>query len=199
MKKLRNLSLAVMCVILLGTGYAYTVENILVNGGFEDGVPDPWSLYGDATMEVVQQDAIEGQYCLHVTTPQGANFWDAGLQHTGHVFEAGKKYTLAAYLKSPDNLQINFKPELGADPWTGYGEQAFTMTGDWVEYHITTPVMGSNVDPATITFHIAYAAGEFYIDGVRFFEGDYVPPEEEPSAVQSQDKVSTLWGKLKAE
>ena len=161
------------------------VENILVNGGFEDGVAEPWSTYGSVTTEVVDklegaaiyEDPIEGNFCLHLVVPEaGANFWDAGLQHAGHVFEAGKKYTLSAFLKcKKGELQINFKPELGQDPWPGYGEQSFTMTEEWAEYSTTTPVFIEDVDPATITFHIQYAAGDFWIDGVRFYEGDYVP------------------------
>ena len=84
------------------------VENILANGGFEDGVPAPWGTYGGVTTEVVDklegaavdEDPIEGNFCLHVVVPAaGANFWDSGLQHAGHVFEAGKKYTLSAFLK----------------------------------------------------------------------------------------------------
>ena len=67
-------------------------------------------------------------------------------------------------------MNINFKPELGADPWTGYGSQEFTMTDTWAEYTVNTGVIPENVDPATITFHIAYAAGEFYVDDVRFTE-----------------------------
>ena len=49
--------------------------NLLANGGFEDGVPDPWSTYGDATLEVVQEFPIEGSNCLHVVVGSaGANF-----------------------------------------------------------------------------------------------------------------------------
>jgi hypothetical protein len=166
-------SLAMACVILLGVGYAYGAQNMLANGGFEDGVIDPWSAYGDATAEVVQAGAIEGQFCLHITVnTKGANFWDAGLSHAGHTFEAGKVYTLSAYLKAKEvPFQINFKPELAADPWTGYGSRAFAITREWEQYYITTPPMPENVDPATITFHIAYDAGEFWIDDARFYEG----------------------------
>jgi hypothetical protein len=148
------------------------VVNLLANGGFEDGVPDPWSTYGDASLEVVQDDPVEGDYCLHVTVGSAvANFWDAGLQHGGHVFEAGKSYTLSAYLKAKEGtMNINFKPELAADPWTGYGSQEFTMTDTWAEYTVNTGVIAENVDPASITFHIAYTAGEFYVDDVRFTE-----------------------------
>jgi len=99
--------------------------NILANGGLEDGVMDPWSTYGDlvTTAEVVQvlegaavpEDPIEGSSCLHVVVADaGANFWDAGLQHAGHVFEAGKSYTLSVYMKSKSGtLDINIKPERG--------------------------------------------------------------------------------------
>jgi hypothetical protein len=160
--------------------------NLLVNGGFEDGVIEPWSTYGNVTMELVSElmDAavpeapIEGGSCLYIVVPEaGVNFWDAGLQHSEHVFETGKKYTLSAFLKSKSGpLDINFKPELAADPWTGFGSQAFTITEEWAEYNVTTPVMTEDVNPAAITFHIAYAPGEFWIDGVRFYEGDYVAP-----------------------
>jgi hypothetical protein len=165
-----------------------TLGNILTNGGFEDGVMDPWSTYGDfvTTAEVVQvlegaaipEDPIEGSSCLHITVSDaGANFWDAGLQNAGYVFEAGKKYTLSVFLKSKSGtLDINLKPERGADPWEGYGDQVFTITEEWAEYNVTTPVIDADVDPASITFHIAFTAGDFWVDGARFYEGDYVAP-----------------------
>ncbi len=154
--------------------------NILANGGFEDGVPDPWSTYGDATLEVVQElvgaavpeAPIEGDSCLHVVVGSaGANFWDSGLQHAGHVFEAGKQYKLSVFLKCKEGtLDINLKPERGESPWEGYGDQIFTMTDTWAEYTVTTPVFDAEVVPATITFHIAFAPGEFWVDDARFVE-----------------------------
>jgi hypothetical protein len=163
------------------------VENLLVNGGFEDGVMAPWTTYGSVTTEVVEElegaavdeDPIEGNFCLHIVVPEaGANFWDSGLQHRGHnIFEQGKKYTLSAFLKcSEGELNINFKPEQDGDPWPGYGEQAFTMTEEWTEFSTTTPVFSEDVNPASVTLHIQYAAGDFWIDGVRWYEGDYVAP-----------------------
>ncbi|MBC8472334.1 MAG: carbohydrate binding domain-containing protein [Planctomycetes bacterium] len=173
--------------IVSGASHAQDeVENILVNGGFEDGVSDPWGGYGGATTEVVvilegaavSEDPIEGNYCLHVAVAAaGANWWDLGLDQSGYVFEKGKTYTLSAFLKCKEGtLDINFKPELGVDPWTGYGEQIITMTDEWAEYSITTPEFSEDVTPASITFHIGFAAAEFWIDGVRFYEGEYVAP-----------------------
>jgi len=170
-----------------GTGYAQEGENLWDNSGFEDGVLAPWSTYGSVTTEVVKtltgaavpEDPVEGDYCLHIVVPAaGANFWDAGLQHRGApVFEQGKKYTLSAFFKcSSGTMQVNFKPEQDGDPWTGYGEQTFTMTDTWQEFSTTTPVFTQTVNPADVTFHIQFAAGDFWVDGARFYEGDYVPP-----------------------
>jgi len=126
----------------------------------------------------VPEAPIEGTYCLYVLVPEAtANFWDAGLQPVGEVFEKGKQYTISAFLKAKSGtLDINFKPELGADPYTGYGEQMMTITDQWAEYSVTTPVFEEDVDPASFTFHIGSAAGGFWVDNVRFYEGEYVAP-----------------------
>jgi hypothetical protein len=185
-------------------------ETGLENGGFESGMTAPWTLYGDGSIEVVRtlrgasipEGLVEGRYALHVTVNSaGANFWDTGLQHSGHVFEAGEVYTLAAFLKSKEgSLQINFKPELAVDPWTGYGAQEFTMTDEWEEYFVTTPRMPGDVDPASLTFHIGYTKGEFWMDGVRFYEGEYEEPDfTAPKAVRPQGKLTGTWGKIKAD
>ena len=157
--------------------------NLLTNGGFEDGVPDPWRIYdstgGGATMELVGDDSVEGSSSLHIVVPTaGANFWDVGLSQDGFVFEAGKNYTLSAFLKCKEGtLDVNFKPEHAADPWEGFGDQVITISDQWVEYSVTTPVIPDDVDPATITFHIGFAPGEIWLDNVRFYKGDYTPPE----------------------
>jgi hypothetical protein len=161
------------------------IVNLLTNGGFEDGVTDPWGIWGDVSAEVVQQlvgaavaeAPAEGTSCLHVTiNSAGANNWDYGMNQGGFTFQKGKKYTLSAFLKCKEGtLQIRFKPELQQDPWTGYGEQVITMTDRWTEYSVTTPVFAADTSPGSTTFHIAFAAGEFWMDGARFYEGDFVP------------------------
>jgi hypothetical protein len=156
-------------------------ENLAANGGLEDDLTGAgWSTYGDASMEVVHElvDAAvpegpaEGEHCLHVTVGSaGANFWDAGLQHGGKVFEAGKSYTLSVWFKSKSGpFNINIKPERGADPWEGYGSQEVTITEEWAEYTVNTGVIPDIVDPASLTFHIAYAPGEFWADNLVFYE-----------------------------
>ena len=180
-------------IVFVGFGLSQgqEVENLMENGGFETGDTTSWGSYGDATLEVVTEltgaavpeDPIEGTHALHITVNAiGDNFWNVGLDQQNHVFENGKKYTLSVFLKTKSGEhQINIKPELAGDPWTGYGAQEFTMTEVWTEYSVTTPVMTAEVNPASLTFHIGYTAGaEFYVDGARFYEGDYVPPAFKP-------------------
>ena len=170
----------------LNSSHAQEVENLLINGGFEDGVADPWGTYGGGTIEVVDkldgaavdEDPIEGNYCLHVVVDAAAaNFWETGLNQGGLVFEAGKIYTLSVFLKSKEGtLDINFKPELAQDPWTAPVEQAFVMTEEWTEFSLTTAVVFEDLNPAEIVFHIGYGPGDFWIDGIRWYEGEYVAP-----------------------
>ena len=219
MRKMRVTLFSFMAIVLiLGISFSANAQekkNLLVNGGFEDGIPDPWTLYGNAQMNVVKdikkanidEKPIEGDFCLHVTVPaKGVNFWDAGIQHTKHVFEAGKVYTLSAYLKcAKGTMQINFKPELAQDPWTAYGDRIFVMTEKWKLYQITTPPIPANVDPASITFHIAFSEGEFWMDDVQFYEGKPdVAPQPEKDLENGGFEVGstapwTIYGKGKIE
>ncbi len=173
------------------------IENLLANGGFEGGSAEPWMVYGAATMDVVDTDAVEGTNALQVTVNErGVNYWDTGLVHEGLIFEEGKVYTLSAFLKSQDKLKINFNLSLGEEPWTGYGQMNFTMTDEWREYHLTTPPIPEYVQPAQITFHIAFDVGTFTIDEVKFYEGEYVPsnPNAFPSVQPPQKGISyTAW------
>jgi hypothetical protein len=186
-RALRLTTIFLIGFIAISTGQAQEAENILINGGFEDSVATPWGTYGGATAEVVDklegaavdEAPIEGNYCLHVTvTSPDPDWWNIGLNQAGLLFEAGKIYTLSVFLKSKQGeLDINFKPELAQDPWTAYGEQTFTMTEEWAEYSITTPAIVEDLSPAEIVFHVGFAPGEFWIDNIRWYEGEYVAPQ----------------------
>jgi len=179
------MAVLVIGLIASGPSQAQQIQNQITNGNFETGVVAPWTTFGAVTMEVVTnctgatvpEGPAEGRYCLHVTVPAaGANFWDIGLSPRGMVFQKGKKYTLSAFLKcKKGTLQLDFKPQIGGDPWTGYGQKTVTMTDKWAEYTTTTPVFAADVTPPNIAFHAGFAAAEFWVDDVKWYEGDYVP------------------------
>ncbi|MCL5282403.1 MAG: carbohydrate binding domain-containing protein [Planctomycetes bacterium] len=192
---MRNRAVWWMGALLIGClasdlSQAQQVTNLIAdrNPGFESGARTPWNLNagGVATATVVKEcvDAavperpIEGSYCLNVklSGPSSPNWWNAAFDLSYPSFEKGKKYTLSLWIKSKSGeAKINFKPEHGADPWTGYGETQITANEKWAEYHVTTPVMTDAVTPASLTFHIGFAAQEFWVDDCKFYEGDYVP------------------------
>jgi hypothetical protein len=167
------------------------LTNLVVNGGFETGDMTPWGAWGgggatvttavvqDCTGAAVPEGPIEGQYCLNVkVSGASTNFWDCAFNVAPPTFAQGTKYTLSAFFKTKSGTgKINMKPEHAADPWEGYGEQQVTITDQWVEYHVTTPVFTADVSPTSLTFHIGFQAQEFWVDNVKFYEGDYVPTD----------------------
>ncbi len=177
--------------IISGSSQAQQITNLIANRnpGFESGLQTPWGINagGVTTGAVVKEcvgatvpeGPIEGNYCLYlkVSGPSSPNWWNTSFSLTYPApFEKGKKYTLALWVKSKSGTaQVNFKPEHGADPYTGYGETQITATEKWAEYHVTTPVFADNVTPASLTFHIGFKAQEFWVDDCKFYEGDYVP------------------------
>ncbi len=167
-----------------GVSHAQQPTNLLTNGSFENGQMAPYGIYGAGTGTVVTDLAgatvpekpVDGKYCLRVVVAAaGANNWDVGMTDGSHTFQQGKKYTFSCFMKTKSGtLQVRLKPERGADPWEAYNELVATVTDKWVEYHVTTPVVAANVTPASPTFHFAFAPGDFWIDCVRLYEGDYV-------------------------
>jgi len=202
-----------------GPSQAQQITNLFQNGGFETGLLAPWGSYGGTVTSAVVKDCvgatvpegpIEGTYCLNVkVSGPGTNFWDGAVSPVlvagQGTFKKGVKYTLSLFLKSKKGTAtINLKPELAQDPWTGYGEAQVTATEKWTEYHITTPVMAADVTPAHVTFHVEFAAQEFWIDDAKWYEGDYVPsvvkgnyaatkPTPDQSAVNVANDVVLSW------
>jgi len=178
--------MATLAIGLVGAGAGLAQQNLLANGGFETGSIGPYGTYGTCTTTVVTscdgavvpEGPVEGKYCLHVVVPAaGANNWDVGMTNGGFTWQKGKKYTFSCFMKCKSGtLQVRLKPELSADPWTAFNEVVVTVTDKWQEYTTTTPVFSSDTTPCSPTFHFAFAPGDFWIDGIRLYEGDYVEP-----------------------
>jgi hypothetical protein len=154
--------------------------NLLANGGFESGKIEPYGIYGTATGEIVTdcvgaavpEGPIEGKNCLHIVVPAaGANSWDVGMTDGSQTFKAGKKYKFSAWVKTKSGtLQFNMKPEHSAANWEGYGEAQQTATDKWQEFSVTTPVFTADVTPASPTFHLGFAPGDFWMDNIKLQE-----------------------------
>lgn len=190
-------ALSVGFALTLSGSVSQAATNLLKNGNFEDGTTNPFSVYGAATLKLDTTEKYAGNASGYVdVASKGANFWDSGFQYLNIEFEANTQYTFAAFVKAEAPKQINFKPELSANPWTGYGEKMMDITTSWKEYYVEfkPPV---KVTPAALTLHIAADDVNFWIDNVRWYVGTY-EPETIPTAVDPKGKATTTWAALKS-
>ncbi len=197
MRHFKHIALAAFVV----AGTAFAQENMIQNAGFEDGVMEPWSVYGAAAANIVKNDVHSGDYALKIDIPApGANFWDSGLQYkpAGVVFEDGIDYTWAFFAKSDPPVEINIKPELAVDPWTAYGDKRAFLTEEyqefWTEWTVPAPV-----NPAALTLHIQFDQASLWFDDARWYEGAYEPFGGEPQSVDPNGKAAATWASLKAQ
>ena len=182
-------------------GTAFAQENMIQNAGFEDGVLEPWSVYGDAAAPNIDKDAHTGAHALKIEVQApGANFWDAGLQYKpDHViFEDGIDYTWAFFAKSDPPVEINIKPELAVDPWTAYGDKRANLTEEYQEFWTEWNVQAV-VQPAALTLHIQFGKATLWFDDARWYEGAYEPFDGEPQSVNPNGKAAATWASLKSQ
>ncbi len=185
--KTRIFCLTGVLIMLLGYGSSYAQDNLLTNGGWEDGVDTPpWGYIGPFTHQVVTncegadvpEYPIEGNYCLQVDVPATgySNFWDGYIQHRYLVFEQGKKYTFSCFAKCKSGTgMLGMKVEQYGAPNRAWSDVQFPITNTWQEYHQTTDILPLREDPADVAFFVCFQEQTIWIDNVRFYEGDWVP------------------------
>ena len=216
-----KIMIASMIVLVAGIAVADEIENLLDNGGFENGASAPWSIGGSikdaggvgATMEVVDklkgasvdEDPIEGDLCLLVTVEKGAaaagsvQFMTANHPPT---YEQGEIYTFSAFIKSDDNMQfymlISGGSEDGFQP--SYKSATFVTTDVWTEYYLTTPPFPSQPQATRAKFFVGFGPGAFWVDDIKIYIGEYVPsvPEEIRAVEMTADKLATTWASIKS-
>ena len=177
-KKLIFLFAFLVVLVSTSTLSAYVEENILINGSFEDGFQSPWVFDNGTPAYEIVSDAQDGLNALKVTIAEaGSSEYIPALAQPGISFEAGKYYTFSVFLKgSYDGMQVYLKPQQRGGSYTGYGAAYVTLTTEWAEYSVTTPVFSSTVATADVSIWLGMQAGDVYIDHVRFYEGDYTEP-----------------------
>jgi len=220
--KSTKLMIASMIVLVAGLAVADEIENLLDNGGFENGSYAPWSIGGSikdgggvgATMEVVDklkganvdEDPIEGDLCLLVTVEEGAASSGAVQFMTANhppTYEQDEIYTLSAFIKSDDNMQFHLLISGGSEDGfqPSYQSATFATTDVWTEYYLTTDVFPTQPLATRAKFMVGYGPGAFWIDDIRIYMGEYIPSSsaENQAVAMTTDKLATTWASIKAE
>ena len=181
---------------------AGAIENLALNGDFENGLVD-WEIRQSeatvATLEADTDDSIKGgaSAFVDIEIAKGVT-WHIALFQNGHFLDGGTEYTLAFWAKAELPRPVDFYMELQADPWTSYGRQSIDLTEEWVEYwsEWTQP---ENVPLAWLRIAVGQVNTNFWEDNVRFYEGEYEPDPElgRVQAVEPGGKLATVWGDVK--
>lgn len=194
-----------VCLLSLNPTIADDVENLARGGDFEEGDTDmaEWRLNlgnaGVGTMAIDNEEAAIGEASLFIS---GINFdpaesWKPQIDQSNiQILEDGV-YTISAFLKAEEPRPLGMYSEIPVDPWTKVPNKVVTVGTEWEEYWAT------GVPPAgvvTIGFKNEGSKVSYWIDGVRFYPGEYVPTEIGgiPKAVAPGSELTTTWGSIRA-
>ena len=200
--------LVVLMVCLLSLDLAVAdeeIENVARGGDFEENVDrEQWRLNlgnnGVGTMTIDKKEAAIGEASLFI---DGISFaadesWKPQIDQTNvEILEKGV-YTISAFLKAEEPRPLGMYSEIPVDPWTKIPNKVVTVGTEWQEYWAT------GVPPAgvvTIGFKNQGSEVSYWIDGVRFYPGEYVPTEIEgiKIAVAPRNKLTTTWGSIRSQ
>ncbi|MBO4934139.1 MAG: carbohydrate binding domain-containing protein, partial [Clostridia bacterium] len=139
--RMKSVIAALLAFAMIATSYvalpasAKTAgDNLIVNGGFEDGT-DGWLIYSGTTLST---EAHTGSNALSLF---GSNKYEKVARQTGIALEANKDYTFTFWAKVASNsaqgaskgFHIYIMDKSGA---TKIGTVYFGLTSDWREYTV---------------------------------------------------------------
>jgi len=193
-----------ICALLLCVAArAGAIDNIARNGDFEDGL-DEWEVRQSegtvATAEEDFDDSVKGgaSASFEIEVSKGVT-WHIALFQDNHFLDGGTDYTLAFWAKAELPRPVDFYMELKEAPWTSYGRKSIDLTEEWVEYW-SEWTQGPDVPAAWLRIAVGQIGTNFWVDNVRFYEGDYEPDPDvgRAQAVDARAKLATAWGGIKS-
>nr|WKN34062.1 endo-1,4-beta-xylanase [Tunicatimonas sp. TK19036] len=162
-----------------------TTEELVLNGGFEEGNGNSFNNWwlgagsGSATFAESTDDVVAGERAFMVTIDAlGANPWDIQAVNDAWPSVSGEEYTLSFQAKSATSGG-SFKAvmQIGAS----YAEQVFTVTDTWEEYEWT---FTAQADGLELKFQFL-STGTFYLDEVSI-PGEAISDEYLPIIVEAE-------------
>jgi len=181
------------------------IVNLVIGGDFEEDIDmTHWTVNGDAAIEMDKKEAAVGDASLffEINGIDPNKGWQPQFRQLpwaiAMAVEKGKTYTLSVFLKAESNREIQIIVFYDPGDVRVISENVLVGT-EWEEYSFTSEW------PETTLVGIRFlnaGAGKisYWVDCVRFYEGEYVPTEieGEKAVVGSSDKLITAWGDIKA-
>lgn len=190
---------ALPIVLLLAAAAHAGKENLLDNGGFENGM-DGWVLInnsGNTEENLDRQEKKEGKQSLRLKKTGGPPF--DPLRVDLGALRAGRKVSVTAWFKAKEVgngwFKIFFYDKSGESIDQGPDVKPLHGTYDWKEITITNEVPKETASAAV--FILLVQPGELWIDDVRV-EGKIAQPEKERGGPGGQRKKQPLDPRTKA-
>lgn len=211
-KRLRTRLLLIVMGILSWTiiycvcASAEEIENLARGGDFE--TPDDmaqWGLWKAAAtqgnMKIDKKNAVIGESSLYVfdIILDPVDKWKPNIVQVDiFILEKKKIHTFSAFLKAekPRQLRLTFIDHIN-EPWPMGPDKIFDVGTEWKEYWVTS-IPAALAGSLQITNAPEGSRVNYWIDGVRFYRGEFQPTIP-PRAASAADKLATKWGTIKTQ
>lgn len=184
------------------------MPNLVANPDFVD-LQQKWTLVvssGAANWEIEKEGGVgDDEECAFIeVTALPDPWWHIYLHQPDIPLEKDEKYTYCVWARTEkgESKDITLKVQKGTDPWTAYTTKPFAIDGEWKEYWVTWNQFESQANSQIIVFvgsDQRIGKDKLWLDHFRVYEGDYREDELSPKAVNSTEKLVTVWGNMKVQ
>jgi len=198
----------VIGMILTSSAFSKEVENLLMDGGFEEPVLG-WGLArrapAAATLTIDTEDKRVGQASARIEI---TNVGDGTSNHNltldnsaGIAVEANKTYTVDFWTKAEADRTLIIDAILNQDPWTRlFRATDLPVTREWTRIHHTFQA-DATMSPVVFLFSFVDSKTTIWLDHVRFYEGEFDEEDGGPESAFDPDPedgavVEATWANL---
>ncbi len=198
----------VIGMILTSSAFSQEVENLLMDGDFEEPVSG-WSLArrapAAATFTIDTEEKRVGQASARIEI---TNVGDGTSNHNltldnnaGIAVEANKTYTVDFWTKAEADRMLIIDALLNQSPWTRlFRATDLPVTTEWTRIHHTFQA-DATMSPVVFLFSFVDSTTTIWLDHVRFYEGEFDEEDGVPELAYGPDPehgavVEATWANL---
>jgi len=198
----------VIGMILTSSAFSQEVENLLMDGGFEEPVLG-WGLSrrapAAATLTIDTNEKRVGQASARIEITDvgdGTSNHNLTLDNSaGIAVEANKTYTVDFWTKAEADRTLIIDALMNQSPWTRlFRVTDIPVTTEWTRIHHTFQA-DATMSPVVFLFSFVDSTTTIWLDHVRFYEGEYDEEDGLPELAYDPDPedgavVEATWANL---
>ncbi len=149
-----------------------TGTNLIVNGGFESAIADPWRIGVAsgcaATLSRDTNSAALGLACARIViTATTSTDWHVDFAQWNRLLVKDVVYDLSFRAKSSVPRRLTLSSQKGSPDWRSYGlSQIVQLTNQWRQFTVTFEA-NETVSDARIQFFLGATTGTVWLDDVQ--------------------------------